>query len=163
MTAVDRNYLLKLLYDARQVQNGRAKLPADKSTAARRLQAKTRSYTLSLAIDAINDGLLEQQHDDGQQDLFTAAAAPADDAAPSGASAYIEPVDADTFVVYSTDAAGNHAAVLQRYDGADIPVDDNSADALPAEYVDYAEAEDVRQIREEMALEAAGVERWEDL
>jgi len=32
-----------------------------------------------------------------------------------------------------------------------------------AEHVDYAEAEDVRQIEDEMALEAAGVERWEDL
>jgi len=31
------------------------------------------------------------------------------------------------------------------------------------EHVDYAEAEAVREIHEEMALEAAGVERWEDL
>lgn len=33
----------------------------------------------------------------------------------------------------------------------------------PVEYVDYAEAAAVREIEEEMALEAAGVERWEDL
>jgi hypothetical protein len=35
--------------------------------------------------------------------------------------------------------------------------------ARPVEHVDYAEAEDVRQIKDEMALEAAGVESWEEL
>ena len=39
---------------------------------------------------------------------------------------------------------------------------DNKA-AMAVEHVDYAEAEDVRQIEEEMALEAAGVDSWEDL
>lgn len=76
--------------------------------------------------------------------------------------AYIEPVNDDTFVVYSTDAAGNHTANLRRYDGTGIPADDDQ-DARAAEYVDYAEAEAVREIRELMDLDAAGVESWEQL
>lgn len=71
MTAVDRDYLLKLLYDARQVQDSRAKLPAEKTTATRRLKAETRSYTLSLAIDAVNDGLVEQLHAETEQRIYT--------------------------------------------------------------------------------------------
>lgn len=35
--------------------------------------------------------------------------------------------------------------------------------AGPVEHVDYAEAEAVREINEEMALEAAGVESWDQL
>lgn len=70
MPAIDRNYLLGHLYDGRRVQEGRAQLPAEKSQAHRRLQAETRSYTLSLLIDAVNGGLLEQLHAEAQQALF---------------------------------------------------------------------------------------------
>lgn len=80
MTAVDRNYLLKLLYDARQVQEGRAKLPAEKTSADRRLRAETRSYTLSLAIDAVTDGLLEQLHAESETRLYLDVTADQDNA-----------------------------------------------------------------------------------
>jgi hypothetical protein len=42
-----------------------------------------------------------------------------------------------------------------------LPVEEQPAG--PVEHVDYAEAEAVREIEEEMALEAAGVESWEEL
>lgn len=70
MTAVDRNYLLGQLYDARRVQEGRAQLPDEKTKPFKRRQAEGRSYTLSLLIDAINGGLLEQLHAEAEQALF---------------------------------------------------------------------------------------------
>jgi len=48
------------------------------------------------------------------------------------------------------------------YDAAD-PHDAALAQQARTEHVDYAEAEAVREIEEEMALEAAGVESWDEL
>lgn len=43
----------------------------------------------------------------------------------------------------------------------ELDAQDRAASAV--EHVDHAEADAVREIEEEMALEAAGVESWEDL
>lgn len=52
---------------------------------------------------------------------------PEDDAAADGES-FIERVDDEQFVEYHTDSDGNHTATLKRYDGADIPEDDEHED-----------------------------------
>jgi len=62
--------MLDQLHDARRVQEGRAKLPAERIKTERRLRAETRSYTVALLIDAINDGLLEQLHAEAEQRLY---------------------------------------------------------------------------------------------
>jgi hypothetical protein len=74
---------------------------------------------------------------------------------------------------YVEDDRGEQVYVAAEGEIDDIPVkiwcllpadDERPVEPEPvAEHVDYAEAEDVREIEEEMALEAAGVESWDQL
>lgn len=106
MTAVDPAFVLGKLYNVRQAQEGLAQLPSERIKPRRRLHAEARSYTVSLLIDAINDGLLEQLHAEAEQRLFLAVAVDQDNAwaaylagmgaAPEDTAPLAVPVDDDT-------------------------------------------------------------------
>lgn len=70
MTAIDRDYVQGLVSEARDVQENRAQLFAEKHATGLTLQAENRSYTVALLIDAIDNGLLEQLHDEAEQRLY---------------------------------------------------------------------------------------------
>lgn len=70
MTAVDRDYALRVLNTARDTQENRATLFAEKDATDLKLQAETRSYSIALLTDAITNGLLEQLHAEAEQLLF---------------------------------------------------------------------------------------------
>ena len=101
-------------------------------------------------------------------------------AAPDVATeAFVEVADAERYAlrdeyVNADDPERTTLAEQLRALGAEQAAQDAEADAFHAqrradeteangEYVDYDEAEAVREIREEMALEAAGVESWDQL
>lgn len=106
MTAVDPAFILETLNSVSQAQESLAQLPADKIKQRRRLRAEARSYTVSLLIDAINGGLLEQLHAEAEQRLFLAVVVDQDDAwaaylagmggAPEDTAPLAVPVDDDT-------------------------------------------------------------------
>jgi lipopolysaccharide biosynthesis protein len=55
----------------------------------------------------------------------------------------------------------NRRRAIERLGEAALEAEEQAA--RPVEHVDYAEAEAVREIEEEMALEAAGVKSWDEL
>lgn len=93
--------------------------------------------------------------------------------------AFVEVADAERYAlrdeyVNADDPERTTLAEQLRALGAEQAAQDAEADAFHAqrradeaeangEYVDYDEAEAVREISEEMALEAAGVESWDQL
>lgn len=96
----------------------------------------------------------------------------AENGSDAATEAYVEVADAEHYVQRAdyvaepcscpTDEAANDEQA-----GREIDAAVESTGHLPGyqdgEYVDYAEAEAVREIEEEMALEAAGVESWDQL
>jgi hypothetical protein len=70
VTGVDRNHALEVLGEAHQVQDERARHFGSRSLGVMTLQAETRTYTLTLLMDAIEAGLLEQLHDQAQQSVL---------------------------------------------------------------------------------------------
>lgn len=70
MTAIDRDFVLAFVAQARDTQEHEAVLARDAEAREEALLAETRSYTLALLVDAIESGLLEQLADGMQQELF---------------------------------------------------------------------------------------------
>lgn len=104
--------------------------------------------------------------------LVLVEVASADDAT----EAFVDAADAERYAQRDdyVNAERTTLAEQLRAHGAEQAAQDAEADAFHAqrradeaeangEYVDYAEAEAVREIEEEMALEAAGVESWDEL
>lgn len=130
MTAVDRSFILGQLHDSRRVQDSRAAKPSENTNRQKALQAEGRSYTLSLLIDAINAGLLEQLHAEAEQALLIDVAVDQDRAWAAYRAGMASAPDTETLA---------------------FPV---SYGTTEVEHIDYAEAADVREIEREMAIEA---------